>query len=472
MLNYYACSLYEFLSCLEGLNGNTNVFIVAALLLDALIMGILRHWVPLVLVLVLIMILYQKYMSEKDQHSQVLNPNQYQENNISISERDLRSSTSQPAAAKNINITINVQSSSKINAVDENGRNIISIQSNENASTCFLETVCKHVNSPNTPPACLKYEGPLKGKKYQRLTKKYRQLIHSGDIDNVRQITEKFLASSEPHDLKVVAMIYCGFSHQIRSYKTTNCFENSERDLEKALKMCQESDCVNTRLLEGRIYTFMAQNSFFDERYEDAKCYIRATGGAFSSVADCTEKSGFVYQQVMILSIEYEVNSTDEQKRRLEELLERAIYLARLSNDYQAICLTAFMFIKKAMLHLGIFNLLHTRFHRRKSAEDFKPSYQDILGAKNSLDNVSQEFIQDPEVSRYKALYYFALSDYHRHAGNIIEARDNLDVATKQVKNGNFDFPMEEIEVRRTLLSKLSTNDSIQDIFDTFCDIN
>ena len=415
----YLCCLYEFRSFPEGL-GNTNIAIVAALLL---IMGII--WCVLLVIIVPVLTFYQKYMSEKSRQSQVLNPNQC---HTTISARDLRSSTSQPV--KKISIY------------------------------------------PNTSPARSKLQGPLKGNNYRCLTKNYRKLISSGDINTVRQITEKLLASSKPFDIKVVAMIHSGYSHQTQSYKTTNCFEDSKRELDKALKMCRQSDCVNTDLLEGRTYTFMAQNYIFAERYEDARHCIHAARAAFCFVADCTEMSGLVYQEVKILSIdadhEFEVISTDEQKRKLEELIRRAIYLAPLGNDYQAICLTAFMLIKKAMLHLGIFNLLHTRFQGRKSAEDFKPSQQDILEAKNSLIGVSQEFIQDPEVSRYKALYYFALSDYHRHAGNIIEAGENLIVAKKQVKKGNFDFPLEEIEMRRTLLSKLATNDSIQDIFDHF----
>ena len=571
MIVIYLCSLCEFFSFTEGL-GNINVVIVVALLS---VMGIL--WVPLVLVLVFTVFLYQN-VSKKDQHSQVLNPD---ECHTTISKKDLRSSNSQ--SVKNIKISID-QSSLKINAldesflhcsdyqtfpnecsfivllklleikdtdkltrlpyavkiheedaimcqstcyvsitvsaaplssseyselqrsqgyylkqkkhselgltcldfafvqsqtkykitfrlisaIDENGRDIIFMQSSEITSTCCLQTVCKSVCNPNISPARLKLQGPLKGNNYLSLTKNYRKLIYSGDIETVRQITEELLASSEPFDIKVVALIHSGHSHQTRSYKTPNCFEDSERELDEALKMCWKSDCVNTEFLKGRTYTFKAQNYIYAERYEDARHCIRKAKEAFCFVADCTEMSGLVYQEIMILSIdpEFEVINTDGQKRKLKELIEKAVSLARMGSDYQAIQLTAFMLIKKAMLHLGIFNLLHTRFQRKKSTEDFKPSHQDILEAKHSLTEVSQEFIQDPEVSRYKALYYFALSDYHRHAGNIIEARDNLKVVWNQVNNGKFAFPLKQIKKRHTLLSKLTTNDSIQDIFD------
>ena len=357
---------------------------------------------------------------------------------------------------------------SLVSAIDENGRDV---NFHNNKNSCVLQTVCESTYQPDTLPVHLKFIGPLEGENYATLTENFRKLILSGNTNCVRKITETFLASSKPCDVKVVALIHNGFSHQTQSYKTTNCFEDSKRELDKALKMCRQSDCVNTSLLEGRTYTFMAQNYIFAERYEDAWNCINAAKTAFFYAAECTEMSGLVYQEVMILSIEFEVISTDEQKRKLEELIRRAIHLARLGNDYQAICLTAFMHIKKAMLHLGIFNLQHPHFQGRMLVENFTPSDQDIVEAKNSLFLVPQEYIKDRQVSSYKAMYYFALSEYYRHTGDITQARKNLILAEEQVEKGKFDFPLEEIEARHSLFSKmcpLTTDDSIQDIFGNF----
>ena len=357
---------------------------------------------------------------------------------------------------------------SLVSAIDENGRDI---NFHNNKYSCFLETVCESTYHPDALPVHLKFIGPLKGENYATLTENFRKLILSGNTNRVRKITDTFLASSNPCDVKVVALIHSGFSHQTKSYKTTKCFEDSKRELDKALKMCRQGDCVNTSLLEGRTYTFMAQNYIFAERYKEAWDCINAAKTAFFYAAECTEMSGLVYQEVMILSIEFEVISTDEQKRKLEELIRKAIHFARLGDDYQAICLTAFMHIKKAMLHLGIFNLQHPHFQGRMLVENFTPSDQDIVEAKNNLFLVPQEYIKDDQVSSYKAMYYFALSEYYRHTGDITQARKKLILAEEQVEKGKFDFPLEEIEVRHSLFSKmcpLTTDDSIQEIFGNF----
>ena len=117
------CTLAIFMNFfipIEGVDTTINVVIVVVLLLEAILFINVHYlsntifWGPFILILTLILSLI--YMSVKDHYLPVVNPDQCQNNNTSI-ERFSKQLTSR--FVKNIKISINVQSSSKINAVDE-----------------------------------------------------------------------------------------------------------------------------------------------------------------------------------------------------------------------------------------------------------------------------------------------------------------------------------------------------------------
>ena len=300
--------------------------------------------------------------------------------------------------------------------------------------------------------------------KHQRLSDYMRKMVLQGMCDNKIEMINSWVCSSSEtdEDMKAIVHLYLGFHYQIKQSSSDENFTRSQQELEKAIEICERSDCKYAEYIMGRAYTYLTQNYYYDGNFEHAKTSVQIGEWYFSFLSDRHEKSGLIYQRVLLGSVKEldgEVLSDDD-LTMLGYLMDSAIYCASLDDTYQALSLKCFMLVKKAMLCLGIFNLTHIKHWDRKP-EDYKVSVRWLLEAKQCLLNVPQQFLNTEmsEASYYKGLYYFTMSECLRYEKDYKKSFENLNKAEVHFTCCKCAFPQTEIDNRRTFLQGVISTD-------------
>ena len=184
----------------------------------------------------------------------------------------------------------------------------------------------------------------------------------------------------------------------------------------------------------------MAEGLRFENHFEEALSLLdKAKVACFGAAPSCLTSSVCI-QEAIICAGQCKGAMTADVKEKVEELLRLAIShsLRREGYDYQT--RTIFYLTCKAMLHLGLFYPLCQRRQEQVSPTDPKPSSEERCRAKACLDAIPEEILNDDYMLKYKALYYFTLSEYHRFCDKYPQAIHNLQLAKKHAITGNYDI--------------------------------
>ena len=304
---------------------------------------------------------------------------------------------------------------------------------------------------------------------YQRITDSLRKRVLKGMSEHEVSQLSKLISISScleiDDDMKVITFLHLGFHHQMIMNRSDSkeSFAKSKDMLEMAVEICNQGSCRNKWFLIGRANIFFAQNFYYAENFDLAEAYLEKADYYFFLLPNRHEKSGLIYQHVLLRSIS-ELNGrelSDETITELGHLMQLAVSYAFLGNTYESECMKAFMLVKNAMLYLGIFNLTHSKYIGRK-LQDYIVKPRFLQKAKECLDGIPKDIVstENNVVSYYKGLYLFTLSEYLRHDKEYIKSLQSLNEAELQLKQCKFRFPQKEIEKRRDfLLEAISTDD-------------
>ena len=298
--------------------------------------------------------------------------------------------------------------------------------------------------------------------KYLRFSEAIRKNVLSGvSVDSIFNQAAIFSEEYQfDDDCRAIIFIHLGFFYQIKRVDTEpKSYEKSNSQLELAIEVCLKGNCKNKEFLYGRACIFMAQNCFYADKIEPAVEYVQLAKESFSKIEQRHEKSGLLYQEAMLLTVdELEGKQLSDKKFfEVEELMKRAIDLAASGDsDYEAPCLRFFMLIKLAMLYLRIFNFIHSRF-TEMPLDECRINENHLSLAFECLSKVPKHLITGSTSFSYRALYYLAMSDYRRHSNEYAESLISLTLAENEFHKCNFQFPQEKVNCRKDYLKSRVT---------------
>ena len=300
----------------------------------------------------------------------------------------------------------------------------------------------------------LEFSYPLIGKTYKRLTEKYTKLLLSAQFQTSLRLTYAITNSTVACDLKAVAYVFEGCAFMINNQdeplsKAMNAFST-------ALRYSNQIDCKNGSLLRGMVYAYMAiVNRNFGE-LTDAGNFTNKAKIEFYSAAPCIETSSVFFQEAMQHIDKTCADFSSAVKNEVLYLLHMSVEHDKAEHnksgsDYRSLSLMSITLTYKALAHL---NIPFPWLEQQKEMVDYlKPTREDLIAAKSTLQAIPKEFLETPEPSKYKAIYFIALSEYYRLNGNTKLAKQSMKSAKRQVLRGNFLFNEEIIRNKLAILS-------------------
>ena len=302
----------------------------------------------------------------------------------------------------------------------------------------------------------LEFSYPLIGKTYKRLTEKYMKLQLSGQFQTSLRLTDAITNSTIACDLKAVAYVFEGCAFMINDQDEP--LSKAMDAFSIALGYSNQTDCKNGRLLQGMVYAYMAiVNRNFGE-LTDAGNFTNKAKIEFYSAAPCNETSSVFFQEAM-----QHIDKTCADFKLPSAVKKEVLYLLHMSaehdkaehnksgSDYRSLSLMSITLTYKALAHLNIpFPWLEQQI---EMVDYLKPTEEDLIAAKSTLQAIPKEFLETPEPSKYKAIYFIALSEYYRLNGNTKLAKQSMKSAKRQVMRGNFLFNEEMIRNKLAILS-------------------
>ena len=109
----------------------------------------------------------------------------------------------------------------------------------------------------------------------------YRKMVLQGmyDCENTMINSWVFSSSEIDNDRKAIFHLYLGFHHQIKQSSSDENFTRSQQELEKAIEICERSDCKYAEYIMGRAYTYLTQNYYMMEILNMLKPVFRYVNG-------------------------------------------------------------------------------------------------------------------------------------------------------------------------------------------------
>ena len=252
-----------------------------------------------------------------------------------------------------------------------------------------------------------------------------------------------------PCDIKAYSYISLGCAYQ---HLENRPYHKALKAFSHARVLSQKGECRNGCLLEGMVFLYTSNVNRIFGKFEEARQNIEKARAILFYISPCNETAMVHFQDAMLLYLNQVGILKVEAKEEVLSRLEMAVEHIRRGTDYRTISHFAINITKKALVHL---NINPSCLENNEYTETDSPELttEDLAKAKASLDAVHEAFFEKPEPSQYKAMYYFALFEYHRLNGEDEVARQKLKLAKKQVNLANIYFNEELIE---TKLSKLS----------------
>ena len=130
-------------------------------------------------------------------------------------------------------------------------------------------------------------------------------MVLQGMYDRENTMINSWVCSSSEidNDRKAIFHLYLGFHYQIKQSSSDENFARSQQELEKAIEICERSDCKYAEYIMGRAYTYLTQNYYYDGNFEHAKTCVQICEWYFSFLLNRHEKSGLIYQRVLLGSV-------------------------------------------------------------------------------------------------------------------------------------------------------------------------
>ena len=345
----------------------------------------------------------------------------------------------EPTTEYNINIKIH-------SIVNENGEEITGHIDGRDTCSVFTSDPQAYHTAPAQHLTQLEFATPLKGKQYIKLCENLSK--QTANPQTITKFARQFIErKGVPCDFKAFTYIYLGCSYQ---YKKGQPYEKAICAFSHARELSQKAECRNSCLLEGMVYIYTSIVNSNVGDFEEALSNKQKARSSFFSVAACNETAAVHYQEAMLLLYQAKSALTIETKEKMLLNLDMAARHSGKGNDFRSFSHVSIILTKKALIHLNLLQLIKEEAADLKTPELTK---EDLVKAKSSLDAVPEEFLENPQSSNYKATYYFTISEYYRLAGNRREAKENMQLAKKQVNWGNFHFQVDLIDDRLLLLS-------------------
>ena len=208
-------------------------------------------------------------------------------------------------------------------------------------------------------------------------------------------------------DIKAYSYISLGCAYQ---HLENRPYHKALKAFSHARLLSQKAECRNGCLLEGMVFLYTSNVNRIFGKFEEARQNIEKARAILFYISPCNETAMVHFQDAMLLYLDQVGILKVETKEEVLSRLEMAVEHVRRGTDYRTISHFAINITKKALVHFNI-NPSCLEYTEIDSPE---LTTEDLAKAKASLDAVPEAFLEKPEPSQYKAMYYFALFEYHR----------------------------------------------------------
>ena len=247
-----------------------------------------------------------------------------------------------------------------------------------------------------TPPP-LKWEGPLKSKRFHKLMRVRTNLFYQYKVNEIKQFVAMVTSSNNiPLDIKLCLSIDKHLGH------LANILE-----VEKILQKCQSLDGQNRHLLQAHAMVILAYSySYKAGDHEKALECIHASKSLCFTAEPSYITSGIFYMEAYILIEQHKKNITQSIKEKILELLDHAIYHSYYGTGWER------YMVYWSHIHKALFCINGTVY---LESSNYTPTEEDISLAEQHVNAVPVDELS--KLTSIKARYHIALSDINRLRG-------------------------------------------------------
>ena len=281
--------------------------------------------------------------------------------------------------------------------------------------TGFISTVRTVERNAFKAPPLKKYEGPIASNKFHKLMGIYTQLFYEGKKAESDMIMSRITSSDST---KLDVKLYMSIS------KATEKGFNVQTitELEELFQRCQSLDSQNGFLLQALAMMCLSQSHSFQGRTEKALQCIHHSRSVCWEAAPSHLTSCVLFNDARILVSMHKENMSQSTKRRILELLDRAIADSYYGTGWERLMIFNTHVYKALFCLNGVFDL------NVGSTPQYTPTEEDISLAEQHLNAAPVEELVS-KIHMHKVLYHTALSDLNRWKENTESAREHAEAA-------------------------------------------